>query len=219
MGLRDILTGRHQVKGPAPDRLFAITTAYVTLESEHQIDPAGTAAIVFQALATSEFEATLAEMEQVVTATGGDSGTTVAMQDDSYGYRWMILRSPQGSPSVEDLAVGINAVSSSIESAGHGERLLCAVFAFTERAERPGAGRVYFIYNYKRGYWYPFVPADGSDSPGGADGGDTPEGTGGAQDGQQRSNERELQIKAQIASELPIEPELERWFPLWGIPI
>ena len=59
VGLRDILTGRHEVKGPAPDRLFAITTAYVTLQAEHQIDPAGTAAIVFQALATSEFEATL----------------------------------------------------------------------------------------------------------------------------------------------------------------
>ena len=134
------------------------------------------------------------------------------MQDDSYGYRWMILRSPEGKPSVEDLAVGINAVSSSIESAGHGERLLCAVFAFTERAERPGAGRVYFIYNYKRGYWYPFVPADGAGGAGGS-GGD------GAEDSQQRSTERELQIKAQIASELPIEPELERWFPLWGIPI
>ena len=214
MSLRDILTGRHQVKGPAPDRLFAISTAYVALQSEHQIQPVGTAAIVFQALATSEFEATLKEMEQVVEATGGDNGTTVTTQDDSYGYRWMILRSSQGSPSVEDLAVGINAVSSSIESAGHGERLLCAVFAFTERADRPGAGRVYFIYNYKRGYWYPFVPADGADGADGAGGsGD------GAPDGEQRSTERELQIKAQIASELPIEPELERWFPLWGIPI
>jgi hypothetical protein len=218
VGLRDILTGRHQVKGPAPDRLFAITTAYVTLQSEHEIDPDGTAAIVFQALATSEFEATLKEMEQVVEATGGDNGTTVRTQDDNYGYRWMILRSPDGKPSVEDLAVGINAVSSSIESAGHGERLLCAVFAFTERAERPGAGRVYFIYNYKRGYWYPFVPGDGAGASSGS-GGDTAEGTGGAPDGQQRSTERELQIKAQIASDLPIEPELERWFPLWGIPI
>ena len=47
MGLRDILTGRHQVKGPAPDRLFAISTAYVTLQSEHQIDPTGSAAIRF----------------------------------------------------------------------------------------------------------------------------------------------------------------------------
>ncbi len=43
MGLRDILTGRHEVKGPAPDRLFAISTAYIALQSEHDIDPAGTA--------------------------------------------------------------------------------------------------------------------------------------------------------------------------------
>jgi hypothetical protein len=211
VGLRDILTGRHQVKGPAPDRLFAISTAYVTLETEHQIVPSGAAAIVFQALATSEFEATLKEMEELVRATGGDSGTTVSTQDDSYGYRWMILRSPEGKPSVEDLAVGINAVSGAIEAAGHGERLLCAVFAFADRSgvgasqQAPGA-RVYFIYNYKRGYWYPFVPARS-------------DGAAQSESEQQRSTERELQIKAQMSTELPIEPELERWFPLWGIPI
>jgi hypothetical protein len=194
VGLRDILTGRHQVKGPAPDHMFAITTAYVTLEAEHQISPAGKAAIVFQALATSEFEATLKEMEELVTATGGESGTSVSSQNDTYGYRWMVLHNPAGAPSIEDLAVGINAVSGSIETAGHGDRLLCAVFAFTDAQKQP----VYFIYNYKRGYWYPFVPAPGE---------------------QQRSTERELQIKAQMSGELPIEPELERWFPLWGIPI
>ena len=68
------------------------------------------------------------------------------------------------------------------------------MFAFADGQGR----RIYFIYNYKRGYWYPFVPAPGD---------------------QQRSTERELQIKAQMDSELPMEPELERWFPLWGIPI
>jgi hypothetical protein len=196
MGLRDILTGRHTVKGPAPDRLFAISTAYVTLQAEHQVDPAGKAAIVFQALATSDFEATLRDMEEVVTATGGDTGTKVSTEDDTYGYRWMVLHNPAGAPSVEDLAVGINAVSSSIETAGYGERLLCAVFAFIDAQKRP----IYFIYNYKRGYWYPFVPAGGGAS-------------------KERSTERELQLKAQMGSELPIEPELERWFPLWGIPI
>ena len=36
---------------------------------------------------------------------------------------------------------------------------------------------------------------------------------------QQRDNERELRLKAQIGAELPVEAELERWFPLWGIPI
>jgi hypothetical protein len=195
VGLRDVLTGRHQVKGPAPDRLFAIATAYVTLQAEHGIEPAGRAAIVFQALQTSEFESTLREMEEVVKATGGDSGTSVRTLDDSYGYRWMVLENPAGSPSVEDLAVGINGVSSSIETAGHGERLLCAVFAFKDAGSRP----LYFIYNYKRGYWYPFVPQPGAS--------------------QERNTERELQLKAQMEGELPLEPELERWFPLWGIPI
>ena len=98
----------------------------------------------------------------------------------------------------------------SIETAGHGERLLCAVFGFIEKGG-PGPGaegqrRIYFIYNYKRGHWYPFVPAPG------AAGGDS------SRPGE-RSTERELQLKAQMASELPIEPEIERWFPLWGIPI
>ncbi len=195
MSLRDILTGRHQVKGPAKDRLFAITTAYITLQSEHQIEPAGRAAIVFQPLASADFEAAIREMEDVVRQTGAESGTQVATQDDSYGYRWMVLSNPAGKPSCEDLAVGINAVASSIESAGYGERLLCAVFAFVDAKSRP----IYFIYNYKRGYWYPFVPEPG--------------------DGKQRDTERELQIKAQLGDELPIEPEIERWFPLWGIPI
>jgi hypothetical protein len=195
VGLRDALFGRHEVKGPAPDKLFAITTAWVTLESAHSISPAGKAAIVFQALANSEFEATVKEMEEVVKATGGESATTVATQDDSYGYRWMVLSNPAGAPNVEDLAVGINAVAGSIETAGYGERLLCAVFAF---ADAKGA-RVYFIYNYKRGHWYPFVPKPGT--------------------GQERDTERELQIKAQVGEELPIESEIERWFPLWGIPI
>jgi hypothetical protein len=208
VGLRDILTGRHEVKGPAAkDRLFAITTAYITLQAEHGIDPAGRAAIVFQPLSSADFEAAIKEMEDVVRETGSESGTQVATQDDAYGYRWMVLSNPSGSASVEDLAVGINAVSTSIETAGHGERLLCAVFAFKDAQQRP----VYFIYNYKRGYWYPFVPKGSSAA--------TSSTSGGAFTAGERSTERELQIKAQIASELPIEPELERWFPLWGIPI
>jgi hypothetical protein len=145
-------------------------------------------------------------MEEVVKATCADSGMTVTTEDDEYGYRWMILRNHAGTPSIEDLAVGINAVSGSIETAGHGERLLCAVFGFSESSPSGGAAarRVYFIYNYKRGHWYPFVPA-GPRSQGSAPG--------------ERSTERELQLKAQIGADLPLEPEIERWFPLWGIPI
>ncbi len=189
MGFLDILTGKRKLAAPAPDRLFAISTAYVTFESSLSITSRGTAAIVFQPLATADFEGIVRDMEEVVRGTAADSGTTVESSDDSYGFRWLVLR----GKSFDDLVVGINAVSGALEAGGYGERVLCAVFAFEDDRKRP----LYWIYNYKRGSFYPFVPA-----------GD-----------QQRDNERELVLKAQIGRELPVEQELQRWFPLWGIPI
>jgi hypothetical protein len=191
MGFLDALLGRRKVAGPAKrDRLFAISTAYVTLQTSFDLAPRGVAALVFQPLATGDFAQIVSEMEEVVRGTGEETGTTLETSDDTYGYRWMVLR----DDDIEDLAVGVNAVSDALALGGYGNRVLCAVFAFQQADGRP----VYFIYNYKRGTWYPFVPAGGD---------------------QQRSTERELQVKAQLGAELPIEPELERWFPLWGIPI
>jgi hypothetical protein len=190
VGLFDALLGKRKVKGPAPDRLFAMSTAYVGLETAQGITSRGVAGIVFQPLATADFTAIVAEMEAVVRSTGGDTGTEVETRDDAYGYRWMILR----DPDIEDLVVGVNAVSDALQMGGYGDRVLCAVFSFQDTTGTP----LYFIYNYKRGTWYPFVPAPGQ---------------------QQRNNERELQLKAQVGSDLPFEPELERWFPLWDIPI
>jgi hypothetical protein len=190
MGLREILTGRSSVKQPAQlDRLFALSTAYVTLETSYQITSTGAAGIVVQALATSDFQAVLKDTEEVVEATAGEYKATVETSDDEFGFRWVIIR----DPSVEDLVATINGVSSSIEAGGYGERLLCAVFAF----KGPADAAINFIYNFKRGSWYPFVPAAGD---------------------KQRNTERELQLKAQIGEELPIEAELERWFPLWAVP-
>lgn len=191
MGFLDALLGRRKVAAPAKrDRLFALSTAYVTLETSHDVRSRGVAAIVFQPLATADFGQIVSEMEEVVRSTGSETGTTVSTSDDTFGYRWMILR----DPDVEDLVVGVNAVNEALELGGYGDRVLAAVFAFEDARSHPA----YFIYNVKRGAWYPFVPADGA---------------------QQRNVERELQLKAQIGAELPIEPELERWFPLWGVPI
>ena len=196
MGFLDsLLGGRKKLKGPAPDRLFALSTAYVTLTTGHAIATKGVAAIVFQPLATADFESIVAEMEEILRGTGEETGTTIDTTEDEHGYRWIILR----DDDIEDLVVGINAVSDALAVGGYGDRVLAAVFAFQDSKARP----VYFIYNYKRGYWYPFVPAGGTAGAG----------------SQARDGERELQIKAIIADELPVEPELERWFPLWGIPI
>lgn len=191
MGLFDVISGKRKLKQPAPDRMFAMSTAYVTLQTELELTSRGVAGIVFQALETSDFTQILRDMEEIVRSSAADTGGQVEDRTDSFGYRWMILR----DDDFEDLVVGINAVSTALEGGGYGERILCAVFAFEEQAsKRP----VYWIYNYKRGSFYPFVPA----------------GT-----GQQRDNESELRLKAKMGPELPIEQELERWFPLWDIPI
>ena len=190
MGFLDILRGKRELKMPAADRLFAMSTAYVKLELELEMKTSGQAAIVFQPLATSDFQSIVTDMEEVLKGTGDEIGSSVETSDDEFGYRWMIVQ----DPDLEDLAVGINAVTDALAVGGYNERVLCAVFAFEDQTKQP----IYFIYNYKRGAWYPFVPARG---------------------GKQRNSERELQIKAQVGQGLPVEPELERWFPLWGIPI
>jgi len=191
MGLFDVLRGKRQLKKPVPtDRVFAMTTAQVTLEMQLGLASNGKAAIVFQPLATADFEQIVRDMEEVVRSSGDETGTTIETRDDEFGYRWMVL----SDPDFEDLVVGLNAVSTALEAGGYGDRILCAVFALRDESRKP----VYWIYNYKRGAFYPFVPSGG---------------------GQQRDNERELRLKAQIGNELPVEAELERWFPLWGIPI
>lgn len=188
MGLLDSILGRTKVKQPARDRLFAMTTAQVTLETSLELTHRDLAGIVFQPLATSDFDQIVKDTDELLRSAAKDTGTTVDSKDDEFGYRWIVLH----DGDFEDLVVAINVVSSNLETGGYGERLLCAVFAFEEKG-RP----IYFIYNFKRGAYYPFVPS-----------GD-----------KQRDTERELQLKAQIGGELPIEPELERWFPLWEIPL
>ncbi len=189
MGFLDGLLGRKKMVGPAPDRLFALTTAYVTLETGHQITTAGKAAIVFQPIDNADFDQIAQEMEALVRGTGEETGTSLTTTEDSFDYRWMVF----SDPDVEDLVVGINAVNDALQVGGYGDRVLCAVFAFVDGRGR----RLYLIYNVKRGAWYPFVPAGQN----------------------QRDSQREMQIKAILGSELPVEAELERWFPLWGIPI
>jgi hypothetical protein len=190
MGFLEVIMGKRKLAGPAPDRLFAISTANVLFETELGLTPRGSAAIVFQPLSTTDFDSIVRDTEEIVRATAKDSGTTVESSDDTFGFRWLVLR---GS-DFDELVVGINAVSGALETGGYGDRVLCAVFGFNDRQGKP----LYWIYNYKRGMFYPFAPAGGE---------------------QQRDNERELVLKAQVGSELPVEPELERWFPLWGMQI
>jgi hypothetical protein len=113
----------------------------------------------------------------------------VSVTDDRYGYRWVVLSDPE----MEDLVTSVHLVNSTLEQHGFGPQLLCSVFAFAG----PEGQRVHLVYLYKRGTFYPFAPLGG----------------------ERRENELELRVKATLGGDLPIEPELARWFALWGLPL
>ncbi|MGX6447619.1 PspA-associated protein PspAB [Patulibacter sp. S7RM1-6] len=192
MGFLDALFGRTKtVKQVRPDALFALTTAALDLETAQGIVTSGEAAIVFQPLATGDFTQIAADAEAVLQGTGTETGTTVERRDDEFGYRWMVLR----DPDVDDQVVGVNAVMESLGFGGYADRVLCAVFALRQRDGRP----LHLVYLAKRGTWYPFVPEPGR--------------------AKERDRERELQLRAVLDPLVPLEPDLDRWYPLWGAPL
>ena len=191
MGFFDALFGtKGKLKGAAPDRLFAMTTANITMETGLGLKSLQRAGVVFQPIGTADFRQIVAETEELLKGTAEETGTQVKTHDDEYGYRWLIME----DPDFDDLVVAMNTVSVELQGAGYGDRLLASVFAFEDDQGK----RVYFIYNFKRGTYYPFVPAPGDKA---------------------RNNEEELRIKAQLARDLPWEEDLARWFPLWDIPL
>ena len=190
MGFFDALLGsKGKLKGAAPDRLFAMTTANVTLETGLGLKHRQCAGVVFQPIGTADFKQIVTETEELLAGTAEETGTEVETHDDEHGYRWLILR----DPDFDDLVVAMNTVSVQLQGAGYGDRLLAAVFGFSDDGKP-----IYFIYNFKRGAYYPFVPAPGE---------------------QARNNEEELRIKSQLGAELPWEEDMGRWFPLWDIPL
>jgi hypothetical protein len=187
--LDSILGGRKKLSNANADRLFAMATAQVTLETSLGMKSRGTAAIVFQQIATADFKEILTDSEALIKSAATDTGTTLSQSDDEYGYRWMLFH----DDDFDDLVTAVNTVVSELQAGGYGDRVLAAVFAWQDSDGKP----VDFIYNFKRARFYPFAPRPDK----------------------QRDNEYELRLKAQIENDLPIEPELDRWFPLWDAPI
>ena len=150
MGLRDILSGKKKLAEPAPDRLFALATACVTLDTELGLKPAGAAAIAFKPQSSGEFRSAFDEVDQLVDAVAQQFGSQVERKSDQYGYDWIIIRDPQ----LEDLVAGAHTLASELTAKGFGSLLPAAIFRF-DGYEHP----VYFIYGFKRGAWWPFVPS------------------------------------------------------------
>ncbi|HEX6877526.1 MAG TPA: hypothetical protein VF165_17855 [Nocardioidaceae bacterium] len=126
----------------------------------------------------------------VVALLNADEGPDVERSVDTYGFTWLVTR--QDPSDMSALVTDLHAVNTTLEAQGFGPGLLCSLVGFTDAAGR----RLGLVYLYKQGTFYPFAP----------------------QDAQHRDNILEIQIRDLLTNELPIEPQLQRWMPVWGAP-
>ena len=188
MGLRDALFGRNKLAEPKRDQLFSLVTAAVTLDTELGLKTAGVAAIAFKPQSSGEFRSAFDDVDQLLEAVAQQSGTTIERKSDDFGFDWIIVR----DPDLEDLVAAAHTLADELTAKGFGSQLLAAIFRF-DGGEHP----VYWIYGFKRGAYWPFVPI-----------GD-----------QKRDNATELELKAKLEHELPIEQDLTRWLALFDAPV
>jgi hypothetical protein len=191
VGLRDVLFGRKKLKDPARERLFAISTARITLETELDLKPAGAAGVCFKSLSAGEFVRAENDLQELLDAVVSQSGSKVERHTDDMGFEWLVVR----DGDFEDLVATVHLVGSELQDRGFGPQLLAAMFPFEGKFKE---GRAYWIYGYKRGAFWPFVPT-GKD--------------------QERDNAEELELKAKLEQEMPIEQDLTRWFGLFNAPL
>ena len=92
MGLTDVLFGRKRLKGAKLDKLFALSTAQVTLESELGLKPAGVAAVVIKPLSAGEFARAEQDVDELLGVVKETSGSDVRRRQDSLGYEWIVVR-------------------------------------------------------------------------------------------------------------------------------
>jgi hypothetical protein len=187
VGFTDVLFGRKRLKGAAADRIFALSTAQVTLDVELGLKTAGAAAVCFKPLSAGEFVRAENEMQELLGATATQSHSKIERRTDDLGFEWIVVRDPE----IEDLVATVHLIGSELVDRGFGPQLLAAIFKFA------GAKTVYFIYGYKTGTFWPFVP----------------------ESEKERDNSEELELKAKLEKELPIEPDLTKWFALYGAPL
>ncbi|HVM18317.1 MAG TPA: hypothetical protein VM290_12110 [Gaiellaceae bacterium] len=191
MGLLDALLGRNKLKDARKDKLWALTTARITMETELGLKPGGAAAVCFKPLSASDFVRAENELQELLDVAAATYGSRIRRRSDEYGFEWLVVE----DSDFDELITTVHMIGSELEARGFGPQLLAAIFRFDDRRrERP----VFWIYGYKRGAFWPFVPAG---------------------KGQERDNAYELELKAKLEREVPIEQDLSRWFAMFDAPL
>jgi hypothetical protein len=194
LGLGNILFGRKKLKDAVGERLFAISTARITLETELDLKPTGSAGVCFKALSAGEFVRAENEIQQLLDSVATESGSKIERRSDELGFEWIVIH----DQDFEDLVASVHLVASELEARGFGPQLLAAIFPFESKGI--DAKQINWIYGFKQGTFWPFVPkGEGKDK--------------------ERDNAEELELKAKLEKELPVEQDLTRWFGIFDAPV
>jgi hypothetical protein len=191
VGFLDSLLGRTKPVQPKLDDLFALPSAAITLEAGAGFKPTGSGSVCFRPVEGRSFADVQKDVTELLdVSSGNEGGLPVEVSKDSYGFTWIV--SSRMSDDLEALVTDLHAVNSALVDNGFGPQLLCTLVAFRDDEERSLA----LVYLFKRGTFYPFAPTAN----------------------EHRDNALELQVKGVIGDDLKFEPDLGRWFPVWGAP-
>src|SRR5438067_9313096 len=131
--------GRKKLAEPKDDRLFGLTTAAVTLQTELGLKTAGAAAIAFKPQSSGEFRSAFDDVDKLVDAVAAQCGSKIERKSDEYGYDWIVVHDTE----LEDLVGAAHTLASEMTAQGFGSQLLAAIFRF-EGGNEP----VYWIYGF-----------------------------------------------------------------------
>lgn len=121
-----------------------------------------------------------------------DAATDVLVRTDEFGSTWVICR--QSVVDLAALVAQLHGLATAFSDAGLALRYVSIGFA------APATGddrRLALIHLVERGTFYPFAPIR------------VPF----------RDNALEILVRTEVGGELPIEPDLSRWFPTWNAPV
>jgi hypothetical protein len=193
MGFLDVLFGRTKPVQPKLDDLFALPSAAIQLQASSGFTPTGSGSVCFRAVEGKTFTDIQKDVTDLLDM-DAEKGTALPVEvtRDGYGFTWIV--SNHMSDEVDGLVTDLHAVNSTLVDNGFGPQLLCTLVAFRDDSNRHLA----LVYLYKRGTFYPFAPLNERQ--------------------QTRDNTLEIQVKGLLGDDLKIEPDLARWFPVWGAP-
>ena len=167
-----------------PEDLFGMSTAYLTMEADLGFVPTGDEALCFADVDSTAFREARGQVEAVLELGEAETGTTADFIEDSHGYHWVVLHDTE----FEDFVTSVHFAADTLIEEGFGSRLLAALFAF----ERDGT-TAYWVYSFRRGSYYPFVPTSG----------------------RERDQKTEFKLESVLDGELSVEDDTAYWYPLW----